>query len=779
MHEARDESKSEEDEPPSAVARQEAGSEADRIAMTLPKVLSKGATIPMSAIAPTVINQGGDDAVSSNDSLGRATQTQSQRSWTRLARRQAEAQAAAAAPTGAIPETTNEFAEVSKNGKDEHQRQYEEHARGGTDPVADAQSVGHATKNTARTKDGEPMDVTPMPGSNKKHGRKQSPTIASAQLGTDEMTDEETQETPSTLQLTDTEIVAAQQKSRLVPKMLEAGSHQDMPVDKMFGLAVTNTARGKRAILPPTLWPIALKDMHGSIWTGHMRGPHTYGSVARLYWCPDLHREVNDWVRGCQGCGSRKARTSEVIPPLRSLGGGAVGDRWALDVAGPFPRADGGERYVIATLEYVTRYAVVRGVTQHTAERVATFLMDDMVLRFGAFRESLTDGAPELTGRGIEQLVTILQAKQTNPVPYRPQMIGLVERFYRSWKDCVSTFKSNEKPNDWSEWAQCEVYAYNSAPHSTVALSPNVLMMGRRLRPPNELLRLIKGSEAGGLMAYHEQLLGALARGHRCAERARQKEQARQARYYDKNVRRRRTFEMGDKVWVYNPPRGPKANEFVHQWMGPMRVVEPAGYENFVLKREDKNGAPELMIAHASFLVSYQSSTSILRRIAGDINQQLEHEDKSVRASMSRRQERLYSQKRLVRALAGVANRRRDAAADAGLVDDTLPKLVELRWRNRAGGGNLRRAGWMAPSTIDCIVPAGSWKTSALRMSCNLGLVTSASRTADGQAVGDHDGCKTWYGEMRAEATGRAWNDRDKNEVTVTPSSELTGSHGG
>ncbi|GMF57002.1 unnamed protein product [Phytophthora fragariaefolia] len=205
MHEVRDESKSEEDEPPTAVARQEAEADANRIVMKAPKALSKGATVPMSAIAPPAINQGADDA-------------------------------ATAAPTVAISETTNEFVEASKNGKDEHHRQYEEHAPGvgatttmsrtrmnsttrrrtptrtdttadtgrtpqrnpdrhvtWTNPVADVQSGRHSTKNTARTKYSESMDVTLMPESNKKYGRKHSSAIASAQLGTDEMTDEKAQ----------------------------------------------------------------------------------------------------------------------------------------------------------------------------------------------------------------------------------------------------------------------------------------------------------------------------------------------------------------------------------------------------------------------------------------------------------------------------------------------------------------------------------------------------------------------------------------------------------
>ncbi|KAG2771021.1 hypothetical protein Pcac1_g18161 [Phytophthora cactorum] len=73
---------------------------------------------------------------------------------------------------------------------------------------------------------------------------------------------------------------------------------------------------------------------------------------------------------------------------------------------------------MIAAVEYVTRYAVAATIKQHTAENVARFLMQKVFLQFGPFRELLTDGAPELTGLVMEQLVELLQAQQVNPVPY-------------------------------------------------------------------------------------------------------------------------------------------------------------------------------------------------------------------------------------------------------------------------------------------------------------------------------------------------------------------------
>lgn len=278
-----------------------------------------------------------------------------------------------------------------------------------------------------------------------------------------------------------------------------------MAVEVRHNLVTVETSQGRRVVLPPELWPVAFKVHHDSVWAGHLRPPHTYERISAHYWWPDLQRKVKRWVRGCQQCGSRKPKTRDVVPPFRSIRGGAVGDRWALDVAGHLPVADGGKRYVIASVVYVTRYAVAKAVDRHTVKNVTRFLMKEIVLKFGVFRELSTDGAPELTGIAIERLVAMPQAEQINPVLYRPQMIGLVERFHRTWKDCVATYMQADAQNDRATWVPFAFCAYNSGRHLTVALSPNELMMGRRLGRLNELLSVNGVTEMGELSVYHKQ----------------------------------------------------------------------------------------------------------------------------------------------------------------------------------------------------------------------------------------------------------------------------------
>lgn len=135
---------------------------------------------------------------------------------------------------------------------------------------------------------------------------------------------------------------------------------------------------------------------------------------------------------------------------------------------------------MVACEEYVSRFVVAAAIPNRSAESVARFLMEEVVLRHGPFRELMTDGARELVGNVIESLVVLLQAKQSTPVPYRPNLMGLVERFNRTWKDVVSSTVS-AAADVWDEWVQASTSAYNSVVQTTTGFMPHQFMTGMLL----------------------------------------------------------------------------------------------------------------------------------------------------------------------------------------------------------------------------------------------------------------------------------------------------------
>ncbi|KAG3111505.1 hypothetical protein PI125_g9054 [Phytophthora idaei] len=175
---------------------------------------------------------------------------------------------------------------------------------------------------------------------------------------------------------------------------------------------------------------------------------------------------------------------------------------------------------------------------------------------------------------------------------------------------------------------------------------------------------------------------------HACAERARKKEQVRQAMYYNRRVKETKTFVRGDRVRMFRPPEEPKTTKLVHMWIGPLRIVEPVGYENYLVRREDQNEEPEEFIAHVSFLTTYHTRTDLLKKTAAGLNAQLEYESQSDDGETTGATARPTTAQ--VQATTGAAGKRpRQQPVDRE--DEwrgSAEKLLEVRrrWRcNRAG----------------------------------------------------------------------------------------------
>ncbi|GMF29522.1 unnamed protein product [Phytophthora fragariaefolia] len=379
-------------------------------------------------------------------------------------------------------------------------------------------------------------------------------------------------------QLTDEEIRREQQQDRQVQRLLEAKCHGAVEIVNDGGLVYAITREGGAARHLET--------------QGIERGARFYLRVSSAS-ATDAHTNCGDLL-------------------VARLGLGFVGDRWALDVAGPLPLTARGNRYVIAAVEYATRYAIAVAVPTHTANDVARFIMERVILVHGTLRELVMDGAPELNGRVIEELVSMLQARQVTPVPYRPALLGLVERFHRSWQDMVSMYVA-ENQEDWDDWVPCAQYAYNGARHSTTGYSPNEPRMGRRLRAPNELLRASGVTQIGTWADYHQKLVKHMAVAKEIAQRAAALDQDRRARYYNHRVRSNVRFKAGDLVWVLRPPRGRGVTKLAHQWIGPAKVDEEAGFDNLRVTRLDTGDS---MLVHCSFLTSYHCPESHSEEIA-------------------------------------------------------------------------------------------------------------------------------------------------------------------
>ncbi|GMF26057.1 unnamed protein product [Phytophthora fragariaefolia] len=275
--------------------------------------------------------------------------------------------------------------------------------------------------------------------------------------------------------MTDEEIQRQDQQDREVRGLRRAGHYGGSRIVQDDDVVYVEREDGsRRVVLPAALWVEAFREAHGSIFVSFARTA-SIRQAGRVYWWPTMRSQVKQWINGCSDCGMRKTKPKQVIPPLRSQGGGMPEGRWTLDVTGPLSATEMGNSYVIAAVDYATRYAVAVMVPSHAASDIARFDAERVVLTYGAIRELINDGAPELGGKVLDKLAELL--KKITPVPHRPRLLRLGERFHIIGKDMVAMFME-EQQNDWDGWLPCALHAYNSGQHGTTSLDTTRMILG-------------------------------------------------------------------------------------------------------------------------------------------------------------------------------------------------------------------------------------------------------------------------------------------------------------
>jgi transposase InsO family protein len=107
---------------------------------------------------------------------------------------------------------------------------------------------------------------------------------------------------------------------------------------------------------------------------------------------------------------------------------GAPFERIAVDIAGPFPESDRGNRYLLVAMDYFTKWLEVYAIPNQEASTVADALVSNFYCRFGVPRELHSDQGWNFESSLIREVLKWLGVRKTRTTPLHPQSDGMVEQ---------------------------------------------------------------------------------------------------------------------------------------------------------------------------------------------------------------------------------------------------------------------------------------------------------------------------------------------------------------
>ncbi|KAK7904833.1 hypothetical protein WMY93_017440 [Mugilogobius chulae] len=133
---------------------------------------------------------------------------------------------------------------------------------------------------------------------------------------------------------------------------------------------------------------------------------------------------------------------------LQQLAVGAPMERVAVDIMGPFPRTDKGNRYVLAAMDYFTKWPEAFAIPDQEAETVADTLVEGMFSRFGVAEVLHSDQGRNFESAVFSAMCERMGMQKTRTTPLHPQSDGLVERFNRTLAKQLAIVTA-EHQRDW------------------------------------------------------------------------------------------------------------------------------------------------------------------------------------------------------------------------------------------------------------------------------------------------------------------------------------------
>eukprot|EP00117_Sycon_ciliatum_P025918 scpid18163/ scgid5290/ Retrovirus-related Pol polyprotein from transposon 412; Protease; Reverse transcriptase; Endonuclease len=326
-------------------------------------------------------------------------------------------------------------------------------------------------------------------------------------------------------------------------------------------------------VVPDSLKPAILKAVHADVSGGHLGIERTLDKLRkRCYW-PFMTASVSDFCNSCPVCESRKTPAPKQHAPLVQEQPSFPLERVAIDIMGPLPESYRGNRYIVVICDYFTKWTEAFPVANTQTSSIATVLVDGFFCRYGMPYNLHSDRGAQFESDLFQKMCQLLDIRKTRTTSYRPQSDGLVERMNRTLEAMLSAHVDSHQRN-WDEHLQRCLLAYRSSVHSSTRESPAMLMFGRELRLPVDLMFQQPSEQRMTATAFVPKLKSALQMAHQHARAAGAAAQKRQKTFYDQSATTPR-YAVGDTVYLHDPVIKPGLTKKFHRpWKGPFSIVQ-------------------------------------------------------------------------------------------------------------------------------------------------------------------------------------------------------------
>ena len=165
-----------------------------------------------------------------------------------------------------------------------------------------------------------------------------------------------------------------------------------------------------------------------------------------------------------------------------------------MDFIGPLPTTNDGNKYIVVATDAFTKWVEAKAIKKNDAETTAKFLLEEVIDRHEAPKRIITDQGKQFANELINEIAKLMDIRQSMITAYRLQTNGITERCNKTLVGIMIMYISKYQ-KDQDEILPCEVFAYQTAEHSSINESPFRMIYGREARLPMDFEYMLNSNK--------------------------------------------------------------------------------------------------------------------------------------------------------------------------------------------------------------------------------------------------------------------------------------------
>jgi transposase InsO family protein len=223
---------------------------------------------------------------------------------------------------------------------------------------------------------------------------------------------------------------------------------------------------------------IVIHNNHDLAIAGHSGYIKTYAKIARVYYWPNMGKDIRKHVQECDACQRTKSANHPPVGKLQPL---PIPSRaWesiAMDFVGPLPKSVSGHDMILVIIDRLTKMAIfIATYSTATSKDTAELFLREVFRHHGLPSSIISDRDPRFTAKFWEALQKALGVKLLMSTAEHPQTDGQAEATVKIIQKMLRPFVFQGQ--DWEELLPTLEFAYNDTVQSSTGQTPFYLNYG-------------------------------------------------------------------------------------------------------------------------------------------------------------------------------------------------------------------------------------------------------------------------------------------------------------